>query len=160
MKFLGVLLVLCTAGVTAQFNATEFVEVLTTLSNVTTVLTAVLQLTELESIFTGSPFTFFLPTDDAFEAAYDDIELVTLLQNQTVIASLLSYHLINGTRVLTTDFVNGRAFETFLEGETITTLTEPPGIQDATGAVAEITTADVTVDTGVFHVIDTVLQYE
>lgn len=98
-----------------------------------------------------SEFTVFAPTNQAFDdlavALGTDINGLLALPN---LADILLYHVVNGT-VLSTDLTNGL----------VPTLNGASVLIDITsGAMvnnANVTSADVTADNGVVHVIDAVL---
>ncbi len=98
-----------------------------------------------------SALTVFAPTNQAFDnlatALGTDINGILALPN---LADVLLYHVVGGT-VLSTDLSNGLV--STLEGSDILVdLTTDVMINDAT-----VTTADVTADNGVVHIINKVL---
>jgi transforming growth factor-beta-induced protein len=98
-----------------------------------------------------SEFTVFAPTDQAFDdlaaALGTDINGILALPN---LAPVLLYHVVSGT-VMSTDLSNGLV--PTLEGNDILVdLTSGVMINNAT-----VTTADVSADNGVVHIVDVVL---
>jgi uncharacterized surface protein with fasciclin (FAS1) repeats len=96
-------------------------------------------------------YTVFAPTDEAFDdlaaELNTDIAGILALPN---LADILLYHVVAGT-VLSTDLTNGTV--TTLNGDDVTVdITGDVMINDAT-----VTTADVTADNGVVHIINGVL---
>jgi transforming growth factor-beta-induced protein len=96
-------------------------------------------------------FTVFAPTNTAFDnlatALNTDINGILALPN---LADVLTYHVVAGT-VLSTDLVAGPVVT--VNGASVTvSLTGGVKVNDA-----NVTTADVTADNGVVHVIDKVL---
>lgn len=96
-------------------------------------------------------FTVFAPTDQAFDdlatALNTDINGILALPN---LADVLLYHVVGGT-VLSTDLVDGMV--PTLEGSNVL-------VDLSTGVMinnATVTTADVTADNGVVHIVDVVL---
>jgi len=99
-------------------------------------------------------FTVFAPTNDAFAA------LLTLIGQtsadnipEEVLRSVLEYHVIAGTQILSTDLADGQTPET-VNGEDII-VTEVGGSFLISGA--EINTADLMTSNGIVHVMNGVL---
>ncbi len=110
-----------------------------------------------------APFTFFLPTNQAFLDLFDQLEGIdSLLDFDTVgelelLATILSYHFVTGTTALSTDLSDGQ-FITTLQGEELSiSLDKGVAILDNTGIPAVVTAADREVLGGVVHFIDKVL---
>ncbi|MEO1288113.1 MAG: fasciclin domain-containing protein, partial [Chloroflexota bacterium] len=107
------------------------------------------------------PFTVFAPTDEAFEVALEALGLTAaeLLaeENRDLLTSVLTYHVVSGA-VLSTDLEDGMEVET-LNGAILTVGVSDDGVTltDGTGAVYNVTVADVMASNGVVHVIDGVL---
>ena len=97
------------------------------------------------------PFTAFAPTDDAF-AKLPAGTVESLLQNQSALASILTYHVIAG-RVSAEDVVQLTSATT-VNGQSVS-------IQVVNGVVyvngARVVTTDIQASNGVIHVIDSVL---
>lgn len=118
-----------------------------------TSLTAAVVTAELLPALTNplAEYTVFAPTDQAFDdlatALGTDLNGILALPN---LADVLLYHTVSGT-VLSTDLTNGLV--PTLEGNNI--------LVDITAGVmindANVTTADVTADNGVVHILDKVL---
>jgi uncharacterized surface protein with fasciclin (FAS1) repeats len=118
-----------------------------------TTLVAALQAAGLDDDLKGAgPFTVFAPTDAAFAALLDDLDITAAqLLAHPQLADVLKYHVI-GSQVLSTDLSDGMTAAT-LQGENITVdLDGGVKINDAT-----VTTADIMASNGVIHVIDKVL---
>ncbi len=99
------------------------------------------------------PFTVFPPTDEAFTALGEQVDLGAITSDSELVAEILLYHALSG-EVLSTD----------LEAEQmVPSLTEEPLFITANGEVtvngaATVTSADITDATnGVLHVVDSVL---
>lgn len=97
------------------------------------------------------PFTVFAPTNAAFEALPDGA-LETLLANPTVLAELLTYHVVAG-KVMSTDLSDGPV-ATLYNGETIEVSIN--GSVTLNGS-STVTSADNEASNGVVHIIDEVL---
>ncbi len=125
-----------------------------------TVLVAALQEAELVTALQGEgPFTVFAPTDAAFEALLEELDIsAAQLLAQPALADILLYHVISG-QVLSTDLPglvdenNTVVVETLFEGNSITIdTTDGVMVNDA-----EVIIPDVLATNGVIHVIDKVL---
>jgi len=97
-----------------------------------------------------SDVTVFVPNNAAFQAIGSAVGNLTTAQ----LASILEYHVINGTVAYSTDLVNGSTIKT-LQGNSVT-------ITILNGTVfvnsAEVVLPNVLVANGVVHVIDAVLN--
>jgi transforming growth factor-beta-induced protein len=115
-------------------------------------LVAAIDAAGLTSTLKGpGPFTVFAPTNAAFEALPDGA-LETLLANPTVLADLLTYHVVSG-KVMSTDLSDGPV-TTLYNGETIDVSVN--GGVTLNGS-ASVTGADNEASNGVVHIIDEVL---
>lgn len=122
-----------------------------------TTLVAAVQAAGLEeTLATGGPYTVFAPTDEAFAAALEALDLTAdeLLADTETLTSILTYHVIDGevpaSTVVTLDgqsaeTLNGASVDITVDGETVM-------VNDAT-----VVAVDVAADNGIIHVIDTVL---
>ncbi|MFW7379110.1 MAG: fasciclin domain-containing protein [Oligoflexus sp.] len=118
-----------------------------------TILVEVLQAAELEGLLREEgPYTIFAPTNAAFEALGLET-LETLLEDKELLRDILLYHVISGTEVrsdeamlLTTALMaNGQDIMIDVSKDSLL-------VNDS-----KVIEADITVDNGVIHVIDTVL---
>ncbi|MEN1784873.1 MAG: fasciclin domain-containing protein [Bacteroidota bacterium] len=116
-----------------------------------------------EALDNSAPFTFFLPTNQAFLNVFDALDGIdSLLDFDTVaelelLATILSYHLVPDIRARSGDLSDGQIVETF-QGETLAiSLTNGVAVVDATGIPAQVTAADQGLLNGVVHFIDKVL---
>ena len=120
------------------------------------ILVAALQAADLVETLQGEgPFTVFAPTDEAFEALLEalEIEAADLLAHPQL-ADVLLYHVVAGA-VMSTDLEDGMEAET-VGGESVTISLEDGVFVNE----AEVVTADIEADNGVIHVIDSVLVPE
>ena len=101
------------------------------------------------------PFTVFAPTDAAFTALLEALEVTAdeLLANPDL-ASILLYHVVSGN-VLSTDLSDGQIVETLNNGQSIEINFTAEGV--TINGTALVVVADLTADNGVVHVIDAVL---
>jgi len=115
----------------------------------------------VEPLVCGGPFTVFAPTDEAFVALLEalDVTAEDLLADVDLVTQVLLYHVVPGT-LLAEDVLDavadgdGSVDVVTLQGEAIT-VTAPEGVV-LNGDVNVIAT-DVTARNGVIHVIDAVL---
>lgn len=123
-----------------------------------TLVAAVTEAGLVETLSGEGPFTVLAPTDDAFAAALEALNLTAeeLLASEDL-SNILTYHVI-GANVLSSDLTNGQVVET-VNGATLTVDITDAGVffVDASGGRAQVTTADVVASNGVVHIIDAVL---
>lgn len=123
-------------------------------SDLSTLVTA-LTTAELVTTLQGAgPFTVFAPTNAAFNKL-DDGVLDILLDNPSVLAEVLKYHVVSG-EVMSTDLTNGPV-QTLLSGKTISVTVGSSVILNGT---SNVVTADIEAENGVVHLIDEVLLPE
>jgi uncharacterized surface protein with fasciclin (FAS1) repeats len=105
----------------------------------------------VETLQGPGPFTVLAPTDDAFAALPDGlVDCLLLPENQEVLASILTYHVISGA-VMSGDLADGDV--PTVQGEDVTVdLTDGVMFNNAT-----VVQADVTASNGVIHAIDAVI---
>ena len=107
----------------------------------------------VSTLSSTGPFTVFAPTNEAFEQISDVVATLTPEQ----IADVLTYHVIAGSNVRSTDLTNGAEVMT-VNGQTITIdLTSGAQIIDAGGNASNIVLTDVQATNGVIHVIESVI---
>jgi uncharacterized surface protein with fasciclin (FAS1) repeats len=104
-----------------------------------------------ETLSGEGPFTFFAPTDDAFEEIDTDV-LAYLLVTPEELTKVLNYHLVSGI-ILSGDLTNGE-LTTLNNGEKVT-------VDRSNGVImindAEVIASSVELSNGVIHTIDKVL---
>ena len=118
-------------------------------------LVSALQAADLVATLEGDgPFTVFAPLNSAF-ADLDPAVLAGLLEagNVDLLSRVLTFHVVAGAAVLSTELSDGQTFTT-VEGGTLTVGLSGGGvsINDAT-----VITPDVEASNGVVHIIDGVL---
>ena len=119
-----------------------------------TLLEAAVLEADLAGALSGEgPFTVFAPTDDAVTALITalDITAEEFLALEDL-SDILLYHVVNAT-AMSTDLTDGQMVTTMLGADV--TITIMDGSVMVNGAT--VTTADITADNGVVHVIDAVL---
>lgn len=109
---------------------------------------------DLVSVLSGDgPFTVFAPLNPAFEA----ISEVTATLTADQLATVLTYHVVGGANVRSTDLSDGMMVAT-VNGESFTiNLGSTVTITDAQGGTATVVLTDVQATNGVIHVLDTVI---
>ncbi len=120
--------------------------------------------TDLIGTLSGNgPFTVFAPTNEAFTAllanleGFDSLEDFDTDEEKDLLATILTYHVVAGASVLSTDLSDGQMVTT-VQGEDLTiSLDGGVFIKDAADSGAQVTLADVEASNGVVHVIDAVL---
>ena len=123
-----------------------------------TTLVAALQATGLDATLsdTGSKFTVFAPTDDAF-ALIGDETINTLLANTDVLSSILLQHVVSGAAVdsVTAYSLNGTSVETASMAQIALAINTETDMLTFGGA--NIVMKDIYTTNGVIHVIDAVV---
>ena len=132
-------------------NIVELAQETSDLSTLVTALTTA----ELTATLQGAgPFTVFAPTNAAFNKL-DDGVLEILLDNPSVLADVLKYHVVSG-EVMSTDLTTGPV-QTLLTGKSIDVTV---GSSVMLNGTATVVTADIEAENGVVHLIDEVLLPE
>jgi uncharacterized surface protein with fasciclin (FAS1) repeats len=98
------------------------------------------------------PFTVFAPTDDAFAALPDGVLDALLADPDGALTDVLLYHVIGDT-VASSDLINGQFAATINGDSVVVTISG----SDVFINNAMVSTADITTDNGIVHVIDAVL---
>ncbi len=116
-----------------------------------TLVTAVTEAGLVETLSGEGPFTVLAPTDDAFAALPEGL-LDTVLADQELLTSILTYHVIDGAVPAATVVTLESA--TTLQGEDIAIVVDGDTVT-INGATVVIT--DIEASNGIIHVIDAVL---
>lgn len=109
-----------------------------------------------------APFTVFAPTNEAFVALLDELELDALadIPAETLEATL-GYHVVAGANVRSEDLSDDLVVETLQGGEFVVNIVDGSVIiTDANGRTSTVIAADVQAVNGVIHAIDSVLLPE
>ena len=119
-----------------------------------TTLVAAIEAAGLKDTLKGpGPFTVFAPDDEAF-AKLPKGELDKLLKDKKKLAALLTYHVVSGAAVKSSE-IGGMPTATTVAGGEVT-LSAADGTVKIND-VATVKSADIMATNGVIHVIDTVL---
>ncbi|KYP16257.1 fasciclin domain-containing protein [Flavihumibacter sp. CACIAM 22H1] len=104
------------------------------------------------------PFTVFAPTNQAFVAAgLPSVEAINTT-DPSFLLNILAYHVLVGTRVFSSDLVNGASVETFQGGSLKISLGSTATVKgNSNTAASKIILTDLVATNGVVHVIDQVL---
>jgi uncharacterized surface protein with fasciclin (FAS1) repeats len=109
---------------------------------------------DLVNVLSGTgPFTVFAPLNSAFEAISGTVAGLTPEQ----LASVLTYHVIAGANVRSTDLTDNMVVEA-VNGQTfIIDLENGATITDQSGQTSQIILTDVQATNGVIHVVENVI---
>ena len=130
-------------------------------------LVAAVQAAGLVEVLSGDgPFTVFAPTEEAFAAALDALDMspADLLGNTELLTAVLTYHVLpleapaDATVVVVT--LDGQSVATVNGAEVTVTAAALDAFEDGTVRVNDATvvvTTDIEASNGIIHVIDTVL---
>jgi transforming growth factor-beta-induced protein len=99
------------------------------------------------------PFTVFAPVNSAFEEISDVVAGLTGEQ----LASVLTYHVVAGANVKSSDLTNNMMVTTVNGDQFSVNIGDNVTITDIQGNVAEVVFADVQATNGIIHVIDKVI---
>jgi transforming growth factor-beta-induced protein len=136
-------------------SAESIFEIASGAENFSTLVTAVHHAGLADTLSGDGSFTVFAPTNAAFGKVPADT--LTKLLDETwlpQLKDLVLYHAL-GSKVLSTDLVDGMMVST-LNGESITISTTPPSINGNSMIITD-GLVDIEADNGVIHGIDTVL---
>ncbi|QYA25849.1 fasciclin domain-containing protein [Gramella sp. MT6] len=116
--------------------------------------------TFIETLQGEGPYTVFAPTDDAFAALLEELEVEGLGDiDADLLADVLSYHVVTGDNVTSDELSDGMEVTTFLEEDFTINVAEDETvtITDVNERVSTVVAADVQATNGVIHAIDMVL---
>lgn len=109
------------------------------------------------------PFTVFAPTNAAFAdlltaLGFHSLEDFDTAEEKALLARVLSYHVVAGAAVASTDLKDHQRLNTQNNHEALfAILGHGVQIRDKSGTDANITTADVIASNGIVHIVDKVL---
>lgn len=109
---------------------------------------------DLVNVLSGNgPFTVFAPVNSAFTAIADVVATLT----PTQVANVLTYHVVGGANVRSTDLSNGMAVQA-VNGQSFTVnLNDGASLTDQAGGRSNILLTDVQATNGVIHVLEKVI---
>jgi uncharacterized surface protein with fasciclin (FAS1) repeats len=106
----------------------------------------------VDTLNSDGPFTIFAPTNDAFGALPEE-DLNAVLADKDLLTSVLTYHVIAGEKLSSTDLIAAGTATTVNGAElTFAADSDVLTINGATSLCVDVPTANATV-----HIIDTVL---
>ncbi|WP_082333759.1 fasciclin domain-containing protein [Mangrovimonas sp. TPBH4] len=149
-----------------SLNTPNIVEIASGEENLSLLVAALVQADAglVDLLQTDGPFTVFAPTNDAFADLldalgpdYNSLEDFDTEEEKALLTSVLTYHVVAGAAVYSTDLADGQMVETAQGGMLTVDLDGGVFIIDETGASASVTTADITASNGVIHIVDKVL---
>ena len=122
--------------------------------NFSTLVSAIQAAGLVDALNGPGPFTVLAPNNDAFATLPDGtLDMLLLPENQELLVSILTYHVLPGRGVLSEELISGPI--TMLNGEVANVIVNDDGsvmINDA-----NVITSDIVASNGVIHVIDKVL---
>jgi len=152
---------LVSALVIAQDTPATVVDIAAGSDAHTTLVAAVTEAGLVETLSGEGPFTVFAPTDDAFAAALESMEMTAeeLLASEDL-SSILTYHVV-ASNLMAADVI-AAVEEAGGTAEVETVNGAPISVEVVDGSViingtATVTTADLAAGNGVVHVIDGVI---
>lgn len=145
----ALLLALAAFSVSAQDMGT-IVEIAAGNEDFSTLVAAVQAAGLVEALNGEGPFTVFAPTNEAFAALLEDLEISAedLLADVETLTAVLTYHVVAG-KVMSSDLLAATSATT-LQGEDI-------AIGLSVNGIANVIAPDIEASNGVIHVIDAVL---
>lgn len=125
-----------------------------------TTLVAAVKAADLVATLSGTDtYTVFAPTDAAFDKLpAGTIDSLLKPESKETLSGILTYHVVSGA-VLSSQLSNGQKVIT-VNGAELTVVIENGMVYlvDAKGGKSMVTQADIKVDNGVIHAIDSVLM--
>jgi transforming growth factor-beta-induced protein len=147
-------------------NAVNFVTLNPALSSLATALTSATPDNDFATILSGDgPFTIFAPTNAAFDEllgrldGFDSLDDFSTPELQTVLATILQYHVVSGAAVGAGDLSNEQVITT-LQGEDLVVSIDGTTVSFLDGDIAQPATvaiADIVASNAVIHAVDKVL---
>jgi transforming growth factor-beta-induced protein len=113
----------------------------------------------VDTLKSAGPFTVFAPTNDAFAALLQELNLTAeqLLANKPLLTQVLTYHVL-ASRSLASSLTDGLASAT-VQGQPVKFKKTESGLSiiDARGRTSNVVIANVQASNGVIHAIDRVI---
>ncbi len=109
---------------------------------------------DLVSVLSGDgPFTVFAPVNSAFSAISEVVASLSTAQ----LATVLTYHVVGGANVTSSDLTDGMSVTTVSGQDFTVDLDGEPKIIDQTGQASTLVLTDVQATNGVIHVLERVI---
>lgn len=107
----------------------------------------------------GSPFTVFAPTNQAFTAVLEELNLDSISEIPAdQLEDILSYHIVSGNNYMVSSLTNNQSIATLQGQDLVVTLTGGGRkLTDTNGRVANLIVEDVQASNGIIHYVDKVL---
>jgi uncharacterized surface protein with fasciclin (FAS1) repeats len=150
----------------ANLQLKNIVELAQSVDNLSLLVDALIQADAglVEALSGEGPFTVFAPTNEAFADLlhalgnnYNSLEDFDTPEEKALLAKILTYHVVAGAAVASTDLSNHQEFTT-LQGEPIfAILNHGVFIRDKTHVDAQVIAADNVASNGIVHIINKVL---
>ena len=131
-------------------QAKDIVDTAVAAGSFKTLATALTAAGLIDTLKGPGPFTVFAPTDEAF-AKIPKADLDALLMDKAKLSAVLTYHVVAG-KVMAKDVKAGKVKT--VQGSELTVATMGGVMVDN----AKVVKTDIAADTGVIHVIDTVIM--
>jgi uncharacterized surface protein with fasciclin (FAS1) repeats len=153
-------------GGAAMYPTKNIVENAVNSADHTTLVAAVKAAGLVETLSTAGPFTVFAPTNSAFsKLPAGTVETLVKPENKMLLTTILTYHVVPG-RIDSKSLIkmikkNGGSYSAkTVQGGTLTFTRKGNKImiQDAKGAMSNVTIADVYQSNGVIHVVDNIVM--
>ena len=146
--------VLMAISMSLAFGATQAADIVDTAKSAgsfKTLVTAIEAAGLVDTLKGPGPFTVFAPTDEAF-AKIPKAKLDALLKDKAALSKVLTYHVVPG-KVMAADVKPGAVKS--VQGSNLTVSAKGGKVMVDK---AHVSKTDIAADTGVIHVIDTVLM--
>jgi uncharacterized surface protein with fasciclin (FAS1) repeats len=147
------------AGSAAFAQDQTIVEIAAGNADFETLVAAVTAAGLVDTLSGAGPFTVFAPTDDAFAALPEGtVEGLLMPAAKGDLTNVLLYHVVPG-KVMAGDIAIGASsVGTALEGANVCVILDGGVmLDDGSGMMANVVTADIEASNGVIHVIDKVI---
>ncbi len=138
----------------ADTDKQDIVDTAVSAGNFKTLATALAAADLIETLKGEGPFTFFAPTDEAFEEMSEaTLDELLMPENKDKLVEILTYHVVPG-KLMAGDLADKSSLKT-VEGSDV-------NLSSADGNLfvdeAFVTEADIECENGVIHVIDAVIM--
>merc|ERR1711990_130209 len=133
----------------------DIVELAQATDDLSTLVQAVVAGDLVDTLKSTGPFTVFAPTNDAFDALPAGLlDLLLKPVNKADLVGVLTYHVVSGLAVASSELTNGQSIET-VQGKDVTVTINPSGVFINTES--QVVTPDVEATNGIVHIVNKVL---